>query len=306
MKSDFMEVLEFAASRHKVHVITNGTMLNESLVERLMALRMKSFFGSGLFYVGVSIEGNEELHDAITTIPGSHRKTTQGLERVLGRRAELGARYPLVHLTCVINRENVRDLVPLYDYGARLGVNVCNLVMNNPATYWHGKNYNQADRLRTPPPPVEEIDPDILREELERLVEKSHTCKTRLRFSPNGITPEEIVRYYSNKSSYQDYRCFSAWAKVGVSAYGDVFSCPHYRLSNVQDHAGTIPWNGEAYRKFRAFLKQERIFPGCLGCCQSEYVGPDNRCRESSGSRIIDRWKGKLYESAASSAFGRE
>ena len=35
---------------------------------------------------------------------------------------------------------------------------------------------------------------------------------------PNDITLDEIVRYYSNQSDYRNYRCFSPWAKVGVSA----------------------------------------------------------------------------------------
>ena len=34
MKNDFMEILQFAVKRHKVHIITNGTTLNKKVVER--------------------------------------------------------------------------------------------------------------------------------------------------------------------------------------------------------------------------------------------------------------------------------
>ena len=272
MKSDFMEILEFATRRHKVHIITNGTTLSDKVVEDLMRLRLKSFWGTGLFYMGVSLEGGEALHDGITTIPGSFKKTTQGLERLVARRKDLKSKYPLLHLTCVISRGNVGELVPLYEYADRLGIDVANYVLNSPATYWHGKNYDQDDHLEQPTAPVEEISPEYLRDELELLQDKSKCHKTQLRFSPNYITVDEIVRYYSNKSSYKNYRCYIPWTKVAISAYGDVFSCPHYRVGNVNDSSDA--WESDRIKGFREKLKEEGIFPGCLGCCQSEYINP--------------------------------
>ena len=109
------------------------------------------------------------------------------------------------------------------------------------------------------------------------LASKEKTYKTRLRYSPNGITLDEIVRYYSNQSDYRDYRCFSPWSKIGVSAYGDVFSCPHYRIGNILEDNISTCWNSDTHGHFRQILKKERIFPGCLGCCQSEYIGSGKR-----------------------------
>ncbi len=290
MKSDFMEILEFAVQKHKVHIITNGTTLSEKVVDDLMRLRLKSIWGSGLFYMGISIEGGEALHDGITTIPGSFKKTTQGLERLIARRTELKSRFPLIHLTCVIKRENVRDLVPLYEYANKLGVDIANYVLNSPATYWHGKDYDQDEHLERPTAPVEEIDAELLQEQLELLQEKSQGYKTRLRFSPNYITLDEIVRYYNNKSSYQDYRCYIPWTKVAFSAYGDVFSCPHYRVGSLNKGPDALAWQSDRIQNFREKLKTQGIFPGCLGCCQSEYIGSPPLAgeviRKHSGSKV--------------------
>ena len=134
-----------------------------------MRLRLKSVWGYGLFYMGVSIEGNEKLHDAITTIPGSFNKTTQGLQRLVSRKKELKSKFPLIHLTCVINRGNVMDLVPLYEYANKHEVNVCNFVVSSPATYWHGKDYDQDHHLEKPTEKVEEIDSETLRGQLTQL-----------------------------------------------------------------------------------------------------------------------------------------
>jgi hypothetical protein len=124
-------------------------------------------------------------------------------------------------------------------------------------------------------PKIDEIDPKILKSQLDILLIREKIYSTQLRFSPNYITPEEIVRYYSNKSSYRDYRCYTPWTKMAFSAYGDVFSCPHYRLGSLEDGGGISPWNAERSREFRERIKSEKIFPGCLGCCQSEYVGSE-------------------------------
>ena len=308
MKSDFMDILECATKRHKVHIITNGTTLSDKVVEDLMRLRLKSTWGSGLFYMGVSLEGGEELHDTITTIPGSFKKTTQGLERLVARRKEMKSRFPLIHVTCVINRGNVRELVPLYEYSSKLGVNVANYVLSSPATYWHGKDYDQDVHLQRPTQPVEEIEPILLREQLELLQSKSEENKTQLRFSPNYITVDEIVRYYSNKSSHEDYRCYIPWTKVAFSAYGDVFSCPHYRVGNVNDGDSSPAWQSDRIQGFREKLKAEGVFPGCLGCCQSEYVGSTPLAGEAITESKVKRVEFlKVKENGCSApAFHRE
>ena len=225
-------------------------------MKQLVNLRTRSLFNSGLLYMGVSLEGREEFHDKVTVVPGSYRKTRAGLERLVAQRNHSNAKYPLIHLTCVISSGNVMDLVPLYDYAEELKINVCNFVLQNPATYWLAKDYDQDDHLLKKTP-------------------REKVYSTQLRFSPNYITPEEIVRYYSNKSSYRDYRCYTPWTKMAFSAYGDVFSCPHYRLGNLEDGDGISPWNAKRSREFRERIKSEKIFPGCLGCCQSEYIGSE-------------------------------
>jgi len=275
MKADFMDILKYAANNHKVHIITNGMSLSENVVKQLIDLRTRSLFSSGLLYMGVSLEGREEFHDKVTVVPGSYKKTRAGLERLVGQRKIFGGKYPLIHLTCVISSGNVMDLVPLYDYAEKLGVNVCNFVLQNPATYWHAKDYDQDNHLLEKTPQIEEIDPKILKGQLDLLLTKEKAYSSQLRFSPNYITPDEIVRYYSNRSSFKDYRCYTPWTKMAFSAYGDIFSCPHYRLGSFNNEGNISPWNGERSREFRERIKNEKIFPGCLGCCQSEYIGSE-------------------------------
>ncbi|MFQ5482812.1 MAG: radical SAM protein, partial [Nitrospinaceae bacterium] len=105
MKSDILGILDHAAKRHKVHIITNGTLLTPKIIDFLVSRRVRYWVDPGIFYLGVSLEGFDEVHDRITGAPGSFAKSISGLERLLAARA--GAGFPKVHVTCVIADENV-------------------------------------------------------------------------------------------------------------------------------------------------------------------------------------------------------
>jgi MoaA/NifB/PqqE/SkfB family radical SAM enzyme len=271
LKDDFMEILEYAVTRQAVHLISNGTALDSPLAERLVELRSTALWKPGLFSVGVSMTGTEPAHSAIAGAEGAVRKTRDGLQRLLAARGR--NRYPMVHLTCVILPQNAADLPSLYAMADGLGVDWVNFVVHNPAEYVHHRGFDQESRLGHKPPPVAEIDAEFLRTQLSRLRKLAKNGSARLRFSPNGITPEEIVRYYGNRSEHSHYRCRAPWGIAGISAYGDVWSCPHVPTAQVGPD-GAFAWNSAAFRRFRVRIRQEKIFPGCLGCCQSEYVGP--------------------------------
>ena len=83
MKSDFLKIFDYAAKRNKVHIITNGTSLTESIVDHLLKKRLNRFWKGGLFFLGVSIEGREAFHDECTQVSGAFRKTKKGLERFI-------------------------------------------------------------------------------------------------------------------------------------------------------------------------------------------------------------------------------
>ena len=141
----------------------------------------------------------------------------------------------------IISQTKLRIKKGSITHGSHAIFNVCNFVLQNPATYWHAKDYDQANHLLKKPPLIEEIDPKTLKDQLDLLLEREKTYSSQLRFSPNYITPNEIVRYYSNQSSYKDYRCYTPWTKMAFSAYGDIFSCPHYRLGSFDDENNISP-----------------------------------------------------------------
>ena len=73
VRRDLPELAKYATSKGMRAVIsTNGT-----LIDRKMAKVLKDV---GLSYVGVSLDGGEDVHDAFRGVKGSYRKALEGLD----------------------------------------------------------------------------------------------------------------------------------------------------------------------------------------------------------------------------------
>ena len=113
------------------------------------------------------------------------------------------------------------------------------------------------------------IEPGLLRAQLRLVAEEARRGGAQVRFSPFGVTPGEIVRYYDDRSNLAEYRCFTPWRMLGISAYGEMSSCPFLSLGNIRRRCPRDVWNGADQARFRRRLKERRIFPVCAGCCAS-------------------------------------
>lgn len=272
MREDFLEILRFASRKNKCHVITNGTIINQKIVESLIEMRPKTIFGKGLFSIGISLEGKRETHNKIVGKNGFYEKTIKNIQLIQKHKALNKTSFPLCHLTVVICRENVNELAELYTLAESLKFDFFNLVLKNPSPFYHSDNFNIVNNIDTPPPEVERIDSTVLKLQLDNVLRLSRQFRTKLRFSPLNIKPAEIIRYYNGSLNINDFICYVAWTKTGFTPYGGILCCPFYSLGNIRENGNTGFWNGNKYHHFRKKLRSRKIFPRCMGCCYSEYV----------------------------------
>jgi radical SAM protein with 4Fe4S-binding SPASM domain len=117
LRSDICELVSYASDIGMwTNIITNGTLLNQQLVEKLKA--------AGLSSAQVSIEGpNQDVHDTLTGCSGAFDRTCAGIRHL----QEAG--IP-IHTNTTISRRNLpylRDIVSLVkSLGLkRLSMNLC-------------------------------------------------------------------------------------------------------------------------------------------------------------------------------------
>ena len=278
LRSDLLEILEWASRRNTTHVITNGTLVSEEKAKRLAELGTESLVAKGLVLVGVSIQGDESLHDEITGSSGSYQSACKTVEMIRYHRDRLGKKYPLINIKTVITHKTVRLLDQMFDLAERLGADICNLLTMNSALdfYCRLARLEDMDRIRawanTPAVP-EQLDVGLLDAMLEKVEERAAASRVQLRLSPQGIPRQELVDFHRDRLNLARYVCFMPWSKVFISAYGDVLICFNQWVGSLRESSLEELWMAPKMMRFRQMLHDAGIFPACAGCCQSERAG---------------------------------
>jgi len=266
IRPDFMDLVEYTSRRHRCHIITNATLIDEDGAGRLANLGARHVLGTGLVFIGVSLQGTRDTHDRVTGRVGSFDKAVNSIRMIQQNKAALGRRFPRFHITTVINETTVEHLPAIVETAAELGIDICNFPLEDRKfddRAAHGIEAADFDRTPHPPPAIPE---PLLREihaAAEQVARRRHV---ELRWPRMPF--DDVVDYYQNRFDPRGFECHTPWTKVFVSYYGAVHPCNFYEVGNVREQSLCQIWNGERFRAFRRRLIEKRLFATCPGCCE--------------------------------------
>ncbi len=101
MRKDLPELAEYAVSKGMRAVIsTNGTLITKEKARILKEI--------GLSYVGISLDGMEEIHDRFRGMKGSYQKALEGIRNCQEAGIKVGLRF-------TVNKANVVDVPQVFD-----------------------------------------------------------------------------------------------------------------------------------------------------------------------------------------------
>ena len=126
MRPDLLELIAHAkAGGMRAVVSTNGTLITRQHAER--------FAEAGLSYVGVSLDGLQEVHDQFRGVEGAFQQALEGIRNCRAAGVKVGLRLTL-------NRRNVAELTGIFDLIEREEIpRVC---------FYHLVYTGRGDRLR--------------------------------------------------------------------------------------------------------------------------------------------------------------
>lgn len=108
-RKDFFKIAEHARKKHFVlTILTNGTLITKSVADRI----------AGLYPLTVEISlygATSEVHDSITRVPGSFKKTLEGIELLKQNKVA-------VVLKTMLMKPNYSELEKICHLGKKLGV----------------------------------------------------------------------------------------------------------------------------------------------------------------------------------------
>src|SRR5215470_5995749 len=239
MRRDFLEILEYARSLlFNVKIKTNGVMIKEKEVRRFREL--------GVEQIQISVYSHRaEVHDAITKLPGSWKKTIRAIRFLKSQGLK-------VTMANVLMTPNLDDNAGTIALAKELGV-------------WY-----TIDPTITP-----KIDGDVsvlsYRAPAEALREvfrnKELVGDVETFCAPPPDVSEDIL---------DGYPCSAGHTACYISPYGDVFPCVQFPLpsGNVRNQSFLEIWqNSTQLREVRSI--RARDLPTCSTCA---HVGTCSRC----------------------------
>jgi len=252
VRDDCAELLEYSLGLGMVtHVNTNGHLLDDELIARLV--------GMGLDSVNISLDGADAAtHDRLRGHPGSFVRVTDRLA-ALGRArdASKSARRTRVAITSVLTPDNADQVVALADLAERLGADSLGFI---PMHEYVGRE--ALDEVAPPRPWAEKMTRAIA--DLERL--KSE--RTILENSDGYIAL--FSDCFAGRPS--PIRCRAPESSLVVDCYGRVFPC--VPMSEVDRPIGRVKgselasfWKSDRYAAARRDLASCRA---CYWNCHTE------------------------------------
>jgi len=274
IRPDFCDLLADAHGKGlDVSTFTNATLITEEIAEALVR---------HMPFLGVSIHGTEAVHDRVTGIPGSFRKSMAGLQRLREVKRRFGSETPRIHLTCIVTALNCEHLDGMAEVARELGLEEVGI---GPPTFTSEEAMSET-RARLPSAkgrgdflgdslvPAETVRVDAARygDAVQRLKDAAGRLGIRANTYP-FCSEEEIAAYFADPKRALGRGCNYPWYSSVVSTYGDVYPCIQlsflgYNMGNIRERPFRSVWHSPAYRDFRrAFLKSNRFLPVCAKCC---------------------------------------
>lgn len=249
-------------------VVTNGTYL-EKFAESVSEQQWDALM--------FSLDGPEDVHDAIRGRAGTFAKVAAGIQAVREARQARHSRLPWIIALVTVSVDNAGRLEEIFATGQALGID-CMMVyyswftdeavgnrhvramescLNTTPTAWRGYLFNH------------DVDTEALRRSLASI--QSRTWDFPYLMIPD-LKPEELDTYYRDPScSFGFGPCLSPWYVTELMPNGDVSPCrdyPDYIVGNILNEPLETIWHGARYTAFRkALIEAGGTFPICSRCC---------------------------------------
>jgi len=265
VRPDALDLLEYFDGRGVItYVTTNGTLLDEAKIERLLALRR-------LLGVTVSLDALGDTYRSI-------RRGRSGAGRILEVIRRLAGRTE-VRVNSVLLAENAEQFGPLVEAVAEAGASMLKVQLQIAHSPWVVDCTEQCvqEWMGFPVPclyprEIKIWDVGLLRTAIQDIRQAADGCGLHVR-----IFPGELLHHldeYAAETLWRNWRLdcegFTHIPRLKVFPDGEVIFCEGLGLSlgNLQKQPVDQIWNSPALRTFRRHFERAGGLPICGRCCR--------------------------------------
>jgi MoaA/NifB/PqqE/SkfB family radical SAM enzyme len=275
LRRDTLEIVTFAKEKGmQVEMVTNGTLVNESLAKELVL--------SGLDIIDFSLDGpSSEIHAEFRGVDGAWERTTRGIELLNQARRDLGAQKPVIQVSYPVSTITHQHIEQVVRLKPKLGYDALHFNPIIGKTPGARSVFMTDDDLRNLEARLDSItaafqDAGMSSSPLWNLVRMCRNAEA----AKGGKYAESFIRRVL---------CFAPWEEVTVDPFGNVYPCPYacpfqnlsedlehcfwgtgdFKMGNLKSSGFREIWNGESYRRFRKNLRKVPSLPFCAWCCEA-------------------------------------
>ena len=280
MRPDLPELAEYAVARGLRAVIsTNGTLITRELARVLKKI--------GLSYVGISLDGMEQVNDRFRGVSGAFAQALKGIRNCREAGIKVGLRF-------TINRMNSDQVEPIFDLLEKEGIpRVC---------FYHLVYAGRGSELIE-----EDLDHDQTRRLVDLIIDRTKALSDAgrekevltvdnhadgpyiyLRLlkegSPRASEVLELLKMNEGNSSGRGIGCVSWDGQVHADQFWR-----HYSFGNIRQRPFSAIWQ-DTSNPLMAQLKEKKnhVKGRCAACCWLDICAGNFRVR--SEAKTGDLW----------------
>lgn len=229
---------------------------------------------AGIHDIFVSLDGPEEIHNAIRGHKSSYQKAMEGMEYILSQ-----PKPPRISVFCCITEWNVGHLERFLEGMSALALNRVGFMHTNytPQNIADRHNALWGHRYPATASNMEEINLEKiplapLWAEMQRI--KNREWPFPVLFSPEIRSPEGLEVFYHHPEILIGQRCTDIFNNIMIKSNGDVIPahgrCYNLPIGNLYQQSLQTIWKGPAIAQFRSDLnKAGGLLPACARCCSA-------------------------------------
>lgn len=267
VRTDIFEIIEYLKNKGiECNIITNGTLINEKNIERLLAC-------TNIYSIDFSIDGLRQTHDDIRGLKNTFDKAIKSIELINNKF--------IITISTVVQKRNLKEIKGLISLAKQLNIESINFILEMFSTeeevslskkMMEVKNidtYGNYRKVSIPDYSLAEI-----KETLKVIKEegKKNQVITQLTTKIANKYPEEF--YYGNIRETDLKLICRGLTNLYLDNQGNVLLCPYIKknFGNVLNKSVKEIWNSGQFKDFRRRLLNNNLIPICQRCCALNYI----------------------------------
>ena len=256
IRKDFFDIINYSSGNFKTGFITNGSMLNESSLNKIK--------NSNLIFLGISIDS---LQDETNLKLGRNILNHSLLKKSIINN-NIRNKISIIDIKTTLYDQTEEEILNIYSYARSINADYFTLSLPKMNSYqFNSKLFSLGELLRFENN-CESINLNILRfEKLKKVVEEITLNKGNLRGPKLRIYPKIKKASLFSQKPLMYKPCMEPWTGLSIRTNGDVYPCLSVKIGSMLNSSFKEVWNSKNYKLFRSELRKRKFLNVCDGCC---------------------------------------